>query len=484
MPVINLPLAKGYYKSETLPLAAMECINLIPVIPETPTISTEILVGSPGLELLATVTDINRGAHVFNGIPYFVNGTRLYRLDVTLDGLGNEVWTTTDLGEIPGEERVSIANNGAQMCIVVPELAETFNTYIVDTDDLITQVSDAGFSGPASSVLFVSGFFVFTSTDGNSFFKSALRNGLSYNALDFANAESDPDPIAGQVVYRNQLFIFGSKTMEGYQIVDTPDFPFIFSGVVERKGLIAQATLTEVDGRLYWLGSTARERPQILMYEGGPPISISTRAIEVALKKFSQEELEAAFSWDYAEDGADFIAFVFSSTAFVYDLSTQLWHERKSVNNEAQIVGYRISNIVDAYGYLIAGDVLNGSIGRLSKETKTEYGNTIQRRIVLPPIDNKGDVTIVSQVELVAQTGVGTLENLPGDEANIRLSWSDDGGRTFDGPFTESLGEIGEHNHRVIWSECGSFDRSRMFALDVSDPIDIGLYKLEVDIDY
>ncbi|MEE9398669.1 MAG: packaged DNA stabilization protein [Dehalococcoidales bacterium] len=482
MSIVNLPMTGGFYQSQSRPLSSQECIGLYVSIPQTQTITKSNLFGTPGLDFLADAGGVNRGSHAFMGIPYFVNGTILQRLNLTFDGIGNEVWTLVTLGTIPGEKRVIMADNGRQLCIVIPELDETFNAFIVE-DDVLTQISAENFAGPVSSVVFSSGFFVFTAKDGNSFFKSGLRDGNSYNALDFQNAESDPDPIKAPIVYRNQLIIFGSETMEGYQIVPTSSFPYLFTGAVERKGLISSSAIIEIEGLLFWLGGTTQERPQILRYDGDRPVPISTRAIETALRSYTREELENSFAWNYSEDGSDFVGFTFPDTCYVYDLSTGLWHERRSVDNTGSPTTYRISNVIEAYGFLIAADILNGNIGRLNKEVFTEYGTSIRRRVVFPPIDNDGDVTIVSGAELVCQTGVGLLPTQQGDTPEIRLSWSDDGGRTFEDPISESLGEIGDYNHRVFWNELGGFDRSRMFALDISDPVPIAFYKFEVDID-
>ncbi len=484
MAVVTLPIAQGFYASESLPLSAQRCVNMYPSIPETSTITDGNLFGSAGLELLADAGEgnANRGSHVFNGIPYFVNGSSLYRLNLSLDAIGNETWSLVNLGAIAGESRVSIADNGSQMCIVSPDVASQFNAVIVDTSDVITAISDGDFDGPVSGVNFVDGYFQFDKTDGNKFFISALRDGLSYNALDFANAESDPDPIVGSVVYRNQLFVFGSETMEGFQNAGGTGFPFVRSGVIERKGLISRASLTESEGLLFWLGGTSRERPQILMYDGGRPVAISTRAIEFSIRKHSRAELEAVFSWDYSEDGSSFVAFTFPDTTFIFDLSTQRWHERQSRNEEGLPTQFRASNIVDAYSFLLAGDIFNGNIGRLSKETLTEYGETINREVILPPFDNRGDTTAINRFELVAETGVGLLPEQQGDDPEVRLLFSDDGGRTFDGPFTESLGVIGDYDHRVYWNGLGSFRRSRMFKLSISDPVRISFIKAEVDI--
>ena len=476
-----LPLAQGFYVSESLPLSAQECVNLYPSIPETRTLTEANLFMTPGLEEVedAGSSNTNRGAHVFNGRAYFVNADTLYRLDRSVPVSGGETFSLVPLGTIPGSERVKIADNGTQMCIVVPELSVQFNAYIYeDVGETLTQVSDSDFDGPVSSVEFIDGYFVFTKKDGNKYFISALRDGLNYNALDFADAESDPDPIQAPAVYRNQLIIFGTETFESFQNVGGPDFPFIRTGVVERKGLFAPSTLIESDGFLFWIGGTSREKPQIYIYSGARPERISTRAIEFALKSYSKEEIEAAFAWEYSEDGSTFIGFTLPSETFVYDLSTQVWHQRASDDVDGNRTAYRISNIIEAYGDLYTGDIQNGNIGRISKNTLDEYGANIKRRVVLPPIDANGSRIWADQVELYTDPGTSVL----GENSKVRLSWSDNGGRTFSDPRTRTIGVQGNYTNRVIWRALGSFSLSRMFALEISDKIRVAFIKLVGDL--
>ena len=97
MPVTTLPLANGFYVSDSLPISAQECTNFYPNIVQAPALNQETLLGTPGLEQVATTateTDarINRGAHTMNGVPYFVNGGYLYKLTES-----GGTYTTTSL---------------------------------------------------------------------------------------------------------------------------------------------------------------------------------------------------------------------------------------------------------------------------------------------------------------------------------------------------------------------------------------------------
>jgi hypothetical protein len=114
-----------------------------------------------------------------------------------------------------------MADNGTQLMILVPG----GDGFIYNEADgtPFQQILDAGFTanGAPEIVVFVDGYFVAT-TDSKTFISSAVNDGLSWNALDAGSAEADPDAIRSAFVFQNQLFIFGSETIEAFQNVGGP----------------------------------------------------------------------------------------------------------------------------------------------------------------------------------------------------------------------------------------------------------------------
>ena len=187
---IQLPIANGFYESESLAISAQQCVNFYPNIVQTQGLSQETLFGTPGLNQLATsgdVQQINRGSHVKSGVPYFVNGTSLYMLERSFDSNNNESFGVVELGSVSGTGRVSMADNGTQLMILVP--GGPGYIYNEDAGTPFQQITDSDFTanGNPQYVVFLDGYFVIT-TDEKKFIVSALNDGLSYNALDFGSA--------------------------------------------------------------------------------------------------------------------------------------------------------------------------------------------------------------------------------------------------------------------------------------------------------
>ena len=339
-----------------MPVSNQECTNWYVSQPVVAALSPKILLGTPGYLQLATtglIRQVNRGAHVMNSIPYFVNGDMLYRLDLSTDTQGVETFSTVALGTISGVGRVSMADNGTQLMILVPG----GNGFIwVETTSTFTQITDPDFTanGNPQFVVFLDSFFVIT-TDSKKFIVSAPNDGLNYNALDFGSAEADPDDIVAPVVHQNQLFITGSETTEVFQNIGGADFPFQrVSGFVMDKGLFAPLSAINANNTWMMIGGGTNESPAIWAFSGSGFSKISTTPIDSILQDFTEAEIEASFAYRYAQNGAYFVAFVLPSTTLVIDTITGAWHERKSqiVNNAGitQTLRQRANSLVTAFG--------------------------------------------------------------------------------------------------------------------------------------
>jgi len=483
MAITALPIANGFYESDSLPISAQECVNWYPNLVQAPALNQETLFGTPGSVQLATtgnIAQINRGSWPLNDIPYFVNGNTLYRLVLSVVG-GLDTFTTVDLGTIEGTGRVSMADNGTQLCILVPG----GKGYIFTTGpDSLVEITDLDFTanGQPQHVVFIDGFFVFT-TDSKKFITSALNDGTDYNALDFGTAEADPDDIVAPIVFRNQLFIGGSETLEAFQNIGGADFPFQRTGLFIQKGIDAAFSIVEANNTFMFIGSGKNESPAIWSLQGNDVQKVSTVAIESILQRFTQAELQTSFSWSYAQKGAYFVGFALPTTTLVFDTITGRWHERKSqIVNTIGIVSTirsRVNSLVNAYGRVLVGDSQDGRIGSLDIDLFTEYGRNIIRRIATQPFQNNMQAVMVPTLELTMEAGVGNDDVV---NPKIRMDLSDDGGKTFKDDRTRSIGKIGEFKRRTIWRRNGRFARFVVMRFTLSDAIKPVIIQLTADI--
>lgn len=477
MPVTQLPIANGFYVSDSLPIAAQECTNWYPNIVQGAALNQETLFGTPGLEQLATsgtLDNQNRGAHEMAGKPYFVNGERLYRLDEIVEDSA-ATYSLEFIGDIAGTARVSMADNGTQLMILVPGGNGYIYNHVTDTFSQITD-SDFTANGNPQFVVFIDGYFLVT-TDSKKFIVSAINDGTSYNALDFGTAESDPDDIVAPVVYKNQLFISGGETFEAFQNIGGADFPFSRTGLFLQKGCYAPYSLVNAQDTFMWVGGGENEGPAIWALNGNSTTKVSTTAIDSLLSKLTQDQVAAIYSWAYASKGAYFIGFSLPSTTLVYDITSQRWHERKSFL-EGNLGAFRVSSIVKAYNKILCGDIIDGRIGDLDPDTYTEYGNTIVRRVATQPFQNNMQSVFFPSLELTVESGVGNAEVT---DPVIIMERSTDG-KTWSGPRQRPIGKIGEYSRRAIWRRNGRASRFEVFRFTLTDAVKPVIIQLTANI--
>jgi len=482
MPVVVLPIANGFYQSDSLPVSAQECTNWYPVVEQAPALSSETLAGTPGSIELATsgvLNQVNRGAWELDGIPYFVNGGDLYRLDrAVVDNI--ESFAVVSLGAIEGTGRVSMADNGTQLLILNPGGKGYIFTASPDT---LTEITDTDFtaSGNPQHCVFIDGYFVFT-TNSKKFIISGLNDGLSYNALDFGTAEASPDATVAPIVFRNQLFIGGTQTLEAFQNIGGADFPFQRTGLFIQKGISAAFTAVDASDSFLFIGSGKNESPAIWALQGNNVQKVSTIAIDLLLQRFTDTEISESFAWSYAQKGAYFIGFALPGTTLVIDTISGRWHERKSQVTDEKNVTHtkrsRINSLVTAYGRVLVGDSVDGRIGHLDIDTFTEYGSPIIRRVATQPFQNNMSSITVPSIELTMESGVG---NDAVESPLIAMDRSTDG-KTFSDIRLRPIGKKGEYNKRTIWRRNGRAARFEIFRFTLSDAVKPTVIQLTADI--
>jgi hypothetical protein len=481
----ELPIATGFYISSSIPVAAQECTNMYVSVPETAGYTKAQLFQTPGITEILNVGAArpNRGAHVMAGVPYFVCGQRLFRLDraVTVDGV--ESFSSTDLGEIEGADYVSMADNGEQLCIVVPGI----KGYIYNrTSGLLATITSAAYYdlGPSQQVVYADGYFIHQAA--KNVYNSALNDGLTYSGIDFAEAEADPDDISGIHVSRGQLFIGGSETTEGWQNVGALNFPYQrIAGFILPIGIKAKNSIVDTGNTFCFVGNDIGGQPAVYQYTGNNFDKISTAAIEWLLLRYTQEEIASIIGFQYSQNGGVFAGWILPDTCIVYDAKASqlaqkaIWHERKSFINGEE-TRWRANCVVQAYGKFLVADFRSGRIGELSIGEYKEFGEYIRRRVSAGPFNNAEGATFWNSVQLIVESGTATvLERGP----TIDMSYSDDGGKTFGKEISRSIGEIGKYTQQPTWNRLGLCRNARVYRFDYADDAKLAIIGLIGDFD-
>lgn len=452
---MRVPLATNSYRSRSLPLSAQRLVNLFPEIQPPDAKAKLALFGTPGLSLFASVTGDGpcRGLFKSTTETYAVIGNTIYSL--------NENGTVSGLGSIDNQGPVYFAeNNAGQIAICAPPAL-----YVL-TGTALDQVSDPDFPG-AGSLDYIDGYGVFNAPDTGQFWITALNNFGDVDALDFVTAESAPDNIRRVIVDHREVWLFGESTIELWVNTGAQDFPFERqSGATIERGIASGNTASKLDNTLYWLGNDY----VVYKADGYTPVRVSTHAIEYAIEKSPSKDAAIAFS--YEQEGHAFYVLTFppfedyEGQTFVYDAASALWHERQTGTVDAS---WRARYVVYAHNRYIAGDDRTSNLYEMSLETYDEVGEPMIAIAVSPPLHADSKRAFMPWFQVEIESGVG-LANGQGNDPQMMLQTSDDGGHTWSNERWAGMGAIGKYNYRARWRRLGKF-RERYVKVAISDPV-------------
>lgn len=452
-------------ESRSVPLSAQRLVNFFYERQPEGAKSQIPLFGAPGIiPTFAAGAGPIRGLWTAQGILYAISGSELYRVP--------QYGTPVLVGSgIAGSNVMSMADNGLE--IVMVNGLQGYNLNLATQN--FVQITSAGFN-PASYVSFFDGYFVLNHAGTNQFFISGLYDGLAYNSLDFATAESQPDFCQGCIQNLELLFIICAEHIEYWYNAGTNDFPFQrYAGGSLKYGCVAPNTIISQDGAIFFLGSDK------IFYrmQGNEPLRVSTHPIETVISR--DNDLASASCFTYTTEGHKMVNLTLPSSkrTLVYDISTQRWHDRESMTSAGVSQGRWRANVsARAYGNTYIGDSLSGQIGLLDWGTYTEFGDPIQSVAYSAPIHQDRKRIFVPRFELDVQSGVGTVSG-QGSDPQIMLRSSRDGGITFGDPQPwRSMGKIGEYLKRFRWLQRG-YAYQWVFQISITDPVQrtiIGAY--------
>ena len=391
---MRIPIASQRGQGRSIPLTAEKLVNLYAEQAPGGAKSQMVVHGTPGLTRFATIdTRPPRGMHrtPADGRLYVVIRNTLYY--VSPEGVA------TGVGSIAGAGRVSMSDNGRQLCIVAGDVGYTYSQ-----SEGLRQITSPAFPG-ALTVTYMDGYFIFNNPDNDQrgqFFISGIRDGQIYDASDFATAESHPDNLLRVFADHSELLLFGSETIEVWFNAGHADFPFARAqGSVIEKGLGATWSIAKVDNSVVWLDNEGIVR----RLEGSTPLRISTHAIEYEIQR---GDWGRASAWSYVQEGHEFYVLTVPAAGthqtagtYVFDAATGLWHERKTYRRDYWRAGF----YANAYGKHIVADLDRGHLYEMSLDVYTEDGEHLIAEMQFPQVQNDGNRFVVDRLQLDMEVG-------------------------------------------------------------------------------
>jgi hypothetical protein len=448
-------------------------VNLFPEIVPEGGKEPAFLQRAPGLRLIQTIGDGPiRGLWTFGGFGYVVSGNKLYKLTTS--------YSATELGAVSGAGPVSMADNGQQLFVACNGPSYIYNA----NTGVFQQITDPDFPG-AVTVSYLDGYFVFIEPNSQKVWVTAILEGTQIDALDFASAEGSPDNLISSIVDHREVWLFGANSVEVWYDAGQADFPLArIQGAYNEIGCAATYSVAKLDNGLFWLGADARGNGVVYRANGYTGQRISTHAVEWQIQQYGT--ISDAIAYTYQQDGHAFYVLTFptANATWVYDVSTQAWHERAGFV-DGQFTRHRSNCQMNFNGKIIVGDYENGKLYAFDLQ-KYSDDTAIQKWLrswrALPTGQNNLKRSAQHMMQLDCESGVGLDGVGQGTDPQVMLRWSDDGGHTWSNEHWRSIGKIGQTGRRVIWRRLGMTMklRDRVYELSGTDPVKIAIMGAEL----
>ena len=102
------------------------------------------------------------------------------------------------------------------------------------------------------------------------------------------------------------------------------------TGLFVDKGCSGAFTTIATNNSFMWIGGGTNESAAVWTLNGNTPTKVSNTAIDSAIQNFTLEEIQEAFAYSYAKEGAYFVGFSFPTRTFEINTITGKWNERTS----------------------------------------------------------------------------------------------------------------------------------------------------------
>jgi len=454
------PILGQAYAARSKTFACDRMVNFYPERAPSDSKEAAALYGTPGLSLLE------------QGPSGEVRAIYVTSTDICLVVIGNTVYTysagtLTSIGTInTSAGRVCIRDNGLEAIIV-----DGSNGYLTPLSaPAVSVITDVDFPNGATNVAYIDTYFIAAIPGSQEYQISGQLDGSTWDSLDFASAEGNPDPLVSLIEVNRQLALFGPGSTEFATNSGDADLPFTrIPGAYIEQGCLAAYSVAVMDNTVFWLGKNDNGAGTVFRASGYTPIRISTHAIEYAIASYAT--VEDAFAITYQDEGHAFYCLVFPTEGktWCYDVVTGAWHERASFEN-GEFVRWRVNCHAYFEGKHIVGDYQNGRLYEMSLDFFDEAGQPLKSLRSWRHQNNEKKRVFYSCLELDCETGIGLDGSVQGSDPQWVLRFSNDGGFTWSNEKWKSAGKIGEYSSRVRWWRLGEA-RDRVWEVSITDPV-------------
>ncbi len=404
------------------------------------------LMSRPGLGLLATagtgpINGMFCKAGTLSGAVFSISNATIYS-------------GTTSVGSIAGTGVASWAGGFGELLVTRGTTMRRWNG---------AALSNVTFpdSANVTAVTFIGSLFVAVKGDGTGkFYWSNPLDGTTWNVLNFATAEREPDTLLDICALGDNIWLFGQSTIETWAHTGDAAIPFTrFEQVAFDQGIMSTGCVVPADNTLFFVGSK-----RMVFRLGDVPERVSDNGIEERLQAATTARL---FTFWY--QGHEFVCVRTNTETLVYDCSSKQWCEFQSSGGQWIVAHAAMSGNIAYFGHATTASLMGWS-------EWDDMGASMERRLSFA--QQLDAPTSIDVIRLWVNSGATTTVSDPA----IELRLSDDAGQTFGAWDADRLGGIGEYRCAPEWRALGMFDFPGVLGeIRVTDAVPFRLSAIKIN---
>lgn len=461
----QIGILSGYTASEDADFTESYPINLEPVVGDTG-LAKGYLKSPPGAVSIGTGPGPDRGGINWNGVCYRVMGEQLVR--------ANPDGSIAPLGYVGNDGRpVSLDYSFDRLSI-----GSTNRLFYYLPASGVVEVTDPDL-GLVVDQIFASGYFM--TTDGENLVVTDLNDPMSVDPLKYGSSETDPDPVKGLILLRDEAYALNLNTIDVFNNAGGTGFPWALNrGATIPKGCIGTRAKCLYLDTFAFVGAGRKEALGVYVAGAGTADKISTRAIDTILAAEPQPENIILECLSGEDEQRLYIHLANETLVYLAGASARagrpVWyHRRRGAGLDG---GYRPRFFVNVYNRVMCGDVASSQIGFFDASTSKDFGEVNGWRFDSIFIYNEGKGGIVHSLELVGLPG-----RVPFGEGSTAFFSRTLDGESWSEERAVSAGRFGERTKRVQARPHWKFSNYMGLRCRGADNAVTGWARLEAEIE-
>lgn len=330
-----------------------------------------VLLPTPGLVSRVDIGKDIQGVFcengVRNGVLFVVAGGYLYSISTA--------WAATQIGYIGGTGEAVFAGLRDKLYVARGEKPWQWD------GTSLTQVSDVD-APNVRSMLVLSQRLVASEEGADTYYWSDTLDGTDWEALGFATAEQRPDVIRRMIRLSGQIVAFGASSIEILRATGSSTLPFAnitSQSIDETNGILCASAYAPRGDKAFFIGGNLCAYVMAGFTVQKLPVN---GELEDDLRSLSDSDRALTTCWAYTQGSNEFfVVRPYGKQAYVLDVSTGLWHTRKTWGGATYAPRWYAS----AYGYDVVGTDGGSKLYTFDTQTYTDDGAVIERIATLRP---------------------------------------------------------------------------------------------------